>query len=167
MVKIIRSLYQIEENLRVQQADAAMTKAVRQQQAKPILDQMKSYLDDKSKTVLPSCPVGKAIAYTLKRWPYLTTYLEDGRYEIDNNRTERAIKPFVTGRKNWLFSNCVQGADASARLFSLIETARANKINLVAYLCHIFKELPNCTRLEEYEALLPFNIQNENLKNSK
>ena len=168
MVKMIRMLYRIEENLTAVNANAERIFEVRQQQAKPLLIQIKAYLDDKSKTALPSSPVGKAIAYTLKRWPYLINYLEDGRFEIDNNRSERAIKPFVMGRKNWLFANSVDGAHTSARLFSLIETAKANHLNPVAYLEYIFKELPTCKTMIDFEALLPFKLKdNVFLKNSK
>jgi transposase len=99
VVKMIRALYRIEENLTAQQADSQRIKEVRQQQAAPLIEQIKTYLDEKSKTILPQSPIGKAITYTLKRWRYLINYLNDGRYEIDNNRTERAIKPFVTGQK--------------------------------------------------------------------
>jgi transposase len=164
VVKMIRLLYQIEDNLKIQKADTKTIKMIRQQQAKQILEQFKSYLDEKSATVLPKSKLGEAIDYTLKRWPYLTTYLDDGRYEIDNNRSERAIKPFVCGRKNWLFSTCVEGADASANLFSLIETAKMHGLNPVAYLSHVFKELPACKSLNDYEYLLPYNIQDMNLK---
>ena len=90
--------------------------------------------------------------------------MQDGRYEIDNNRTERAIKPFVCGRNNWLFSNSVDGAHASARLFSLIETAKAHQLNPVAYLAYVFKELPYCNSIEDYEALLPYHIKDARLK---
>jgi transposase len=128
VVNLIRLLYKIEANLKAKQADLETIKEVRQQQAKPILERLKTYLDEKVNTTLPSSKVGQAIEYTLKRWSYLTTYLIDGEYEIDNNRSERAIKPFVCGRKNWYFSNSVEGANASANIFSLIETAKAHKL---------------------------------------
>jgi transposase len=164
VVSLIRLLYKIEANLKTQQADRETIKDVRQQQAKPLLEQLKTYLDEKVNTTLPSSKVGQAIDYTLKRWPYLNTYLMDGEYEIDNNRSERAIKPFTCGRKNWLFANCVEGANASAKLFSLIETAKAHQLNPVAYFTHIFKELPACRILADYEALLPFNTRDPCLK---
>ena len=86
------------------------------------------------------------------------TYLKDGRFEIDNNRSERAIKPFTIGRKNWLFANTPLGAHASARLYSLIESAKANRVEPRAYLQYIFKELPLCQSVEDYEVLLPWNL---------
>lgn len=164
VVRTIRALYQIEENIKGAYADAEKTKEIRQQQAKPILDELKKYLTEKSTSVLPSNKLGQAIAYTLKRWSYLVTYLEDGRYEIDNNRSERAIKPFVCGRKNWLFSNSVGGAHASANLFSLIESAKMNELDPMKYLTHVIKELPTCKAVEDYEALLPYAVCDEKLK---
>lgn len=163
-VQMIRLLYQIEANLKLQQANFETIRVIRQQQAKPILERLESYLNEKSKTVLPKSKLGEAIAYTLKRWPYLLSYLKDGRYEIDNNRSERAIKPFVCGRKNWLFANCVDGAHASAKIFSLIETAKMHGLNPVTYLTHVFKELPTCRTLSDYELLLPYHIKDDRLK---
>lgn len=166
VVQLIRALYRIEEMLKAQNADTEAIKHMRQHKAKPLLEQLKAYLDDRIKKVPPSSALGKAMAYTLKRWRYLITYLEDGRYEIDNNRSERAIKPFVCGRKNWLFANSVNGARASANLFSLIETAKANRLNPSTYLAYIFKELPNCKTLADYEALLPWRCQGSFFKTS-
>jgi transposase len=167
VVRMIRALYKIEEKLKATHANHEKIREIRQQQAKPILDNLKKYLDEKSQSALPSSKVGKAIEYTLKRWPYLLTYLEDGRYEIDNNRCERAVKPFVCGRKNWLFSNSVEGAHASANLFSLIESAKLSGLDPVRYLTHVFKELPNCKTVADYEALLPFAVCDDRLKISK
>ncbi len=164
VVKVIRSLYHIEDNLKAAQADSDTIKAVRLQKAKPILDDLKKYLDEKSRSVLRSSKLGTAIEYTRKRWPYLITYLLDGRYEIDNNRCERAIKPFVCGRNNWLFSNSVDGAHASANLFSLIESAKLQQLDPVKYLTYVFNELPNCKVLADYEALLPYAVCNEKFK---
>lgn len=100
----------------------------------------------------------KAIAYSLNQWPKLVRYLDDGRLNIDNNRAERAIKPFVIGRKNWLFSNTVKGANASAILYSVIETAKANGLIPFDYLTKIFNELPKLDDEAELDHLLPWNI---------
>ncbi|WP_284284870.1 transposase domain-containing protein, partial [Marinibactrum halimedae] len=81
------------------------------------------------------------------------------RYPIDNNAAERAIRPFTIGRKNWMFSKSQAGAKASANLYSLIETAKANGLNPYEYLQNIFKELPNVNDVEQVEALLPWNIK--------
>ncbi len=90
-------------------------------------------------------------------------YLEDGRLSIDNNATENAIRPFVLGRKNWLFSATPEGAEASATLFSLLETAKANGHEPYSYIRFIFEKLPYAETLEEYEALLPWNVNPKKL----
>ncbi len=164
VVQKIRELYQIEEMLKRRQADAAQIRETRQRLSKPILESLRRYLDEKARVSLPQGALGKALAYARQRWKYLVTYLEDGRYEIDNNRTERAIKPFVCGRANWLFSQSVAGAHASARLYSLIETAKMHQLNPAAYLKHIFTELPNCKTIEDYENLLPYHVKDTILK---
>ena len=159
VVRMIGKLYQIEASLKEQHADSDTIKKARNEKSKTILDLLKAYLEEKSRSAPPKSKLGEAISYTLKRWSFLTTYLLDGRYEIDNNRCERAIKPFVMGRKAWLFSNTPNGAHTSARLFSLIETAKANECDSADYLTYIFEKLPYCNSLEDYEALLPWNVK--------
>ncbi len=106
----------------------------------------------------PATATGKALHYLHHEWPKLVRYLDDGRLEIDNNRAENAIRPFVTGRKNWLFSDSVRGVKASAILYSLIETAKANQLEPYTYLRRLFTELPKANTIEAIEALLPGNI---------
>ena len=161
IVKLIRALYIIESDLKDEKANSDTIKRTRDKKAKPLLEKLKTYLDEKLAVVPPQSPVGKAIQYTLKRWKYLVTYLDDGCFEIDNNRCERAIKPFVMGRKAWLFANTTLGAHASARLYTLIESAKANRVEPRAYLEYIFKELPNCKSINEYEALLPWALRDQ------
>ena len=91
-------------------------------------------------------------------WEQLTRYLDDGRLEIDNNAAENVIRPFVLGRKNWLFSASVKGVKASANLYSLIETAKANNLEPYAYLRHVFTELPKADTVAAIETLLPGNM---------
>jgi len=107
--------------------------------------------------------VGKALHYLAGEWDKLVRYVDDGRLAIDNNATERAIRPFVIGRNNWLFSDTAKGAEASARLYSLIATAKANGHEPYRYLRHILKELPAATTVEGFEALLPFNLDTADL----
>ena len=160
-VKLIRALYRIETDLTTQKASLASIKKVRDQQSKPILETLKAYMEEKKACVPEKSPTGKAIQYALNRWPFLITYLEDGRFEIDNGRSERAMKPFAVGRKNWMFANTPLGAHASARLYTLIESAKANRVEPRAYLEHIFKELPSCKSVEDYEALLPWSLTDQ------
>ncbi len=105
--------------------------------------------------------LGKAIHYTLNEWPRLIRYTKNGIIRPDNNVVENAIRPFVVGRKNWLFSNTPQGAHASAAIYSLIETAKANSLEPYWYLKHLFKHLPKAMTSEEFEVLLPHNIDKD------
>ena len=113
----------------------------RQELAKPVLDEFLSYLY--AAKAAPKSSFGRAVHYTIQQWKYLERYLLDGRLEISNNRAERSIKPFVIGRKNFLFANTPKGARASAILYSIIETAKENGLNPLAYLTYIFKNAPN------------------------
>ncbi len=125
MVALISKLYQIE---RVGRDKTPQERAaIRQKKAALILDKIKAWLDQKAPQVLPKSPLGTAIFYTLKLWPGLITYLDDGHIEIDNNKAENAIRPFVIGRKGWLFSGSPRGAHASATLYSLVETATKSR----------------------------------------
>ncbi len=106
--------------------------------------------------VLPKSALGKAIDYCLNQWKKLTVFLEDGRLELDNNRSERSIKPFVIGRKNWLFANTPRGAMASAIIYSIIETAKENRLNPFVYLTWLFEKLPQLNDLKDPKELDPF-----------
>jgi len=150
----IRKLYRIETEIK--DNDPAEKQAQRQAKAKPLLNQFKAWLDKSALQVPPKSAVGKAIAYNLGQWSKLERYIEDGNLQIDNNRAERAIKPFVIGRKNWLFANTANGAQASAMLYSLIETAKANGLTPFDYLQHLFEELPK--KSQDIEQLLPWNV---------
>ena len=132
--------------------------ALRQQESLPQLQAIRAWLDKTLHTTLPKGLLGKALGYLDKNWDKLTIYTEDGRLNIDNNRAENAIRPFVVGRKNWLFSASVAGATASANLYGLIETAKANGLEPYAYLRRVFTELPNAQRLDDIEALLPWQL---------
>jgi transposase len=111
--------------------------------SKPVLDDFKVWLKNRRPKVLPKSPLGKAIQYCLNQWDKLTAFLLDGRLELDNNRSERSIKPFVIGRKNWLFSNTPKGASSSATVYSIVETAKENGLNPFNYLVYLFDKLPN------------------------
>ncbi|MBF0160002.1 MAG: transposase, partial [Magnetococcales bacterium] len=103
--------------------------------------------------------------YLNNQWSRLIRYLDDGRLEIDNNGVENAIRPFVIGRKGWLFSDSVRGVKSSANLYSLIETAKANGVEPFAYLRHVFTLLPVAKNLEDFEKLLPWNVDQAALAN--
>ena len=154
-VSLIGKLYAIEK--RIKDHDPEQKYNTRQQESVPILSQIRQWLDSTLHSILPKGLLGKALSYLDKNWEKLTVYPHDGRLSIDNNIAENAIRPFVVGRKNGLFSATVKGAKASANLYSLIETAKANGQEPYAYLRHVFKELPKAHRIEEIEALLPWN----------
>jgi transposase len=157
----IRELYLIEHTLwdRERPMTPAQRVAVRQARSAPILERLHSWLQALSPQVLPESRLGKAVHYTLGQWPKLTTFLSHGVVPIDNNRCENAIRPFVLGRKGWLFSDTVHGAVASANLYSLVETAKANGVEPHAYLTRLFERLPHLTTVEHYEAMLPWNLK--------
>lgn len=113
----------------------------RQERAKPVLGEFFAWLQEQAGH-LGKNTLGKAVRYTLEQWQYLERYLLDGRLEISNNRAERSIKPFVIDRKNFLFANTPRGAQASAAIFSLVETAKENGLNSYDYLTYIFSHAP-------------------------
>ncbi len=149
----IRELYRIERETKALSAEERQR--IRQERALPLLADIRSWLDENLPIVPPRSALGKAMNYAHKQWPKLIVYVEDGRLRIDNNLTENAIRPFVIGRKNFLFCDTVAGANASANLYSLIETAKANGIEAYAYLQTVFTALPQAISVDEIEALLP------------
>jgi len=130
----------------------------RLEHAQPIFDEMRTWLEIALPQVPPKNATGKALHYLHSQWDKLTRYLDDGRLEIDNNLCENAIRPFVIGRKAWLFSDSVAGVNASTNLYSLIETAKAHGLEPYAYLREVFTKLPGATTVEDFEALLPASI---------
>jgi transposase len=155
----IQKLYRIEKQARTQHLSSSERKAHRQQHAAPILDNLREWLDASLPTVPPGTLAGKALNYLHNEWPKLIRYLEDGRLEIDNNLAENAIRPFVVGRKNWMFSNSVHGVKASANLYSLVETAKANGLEPYGYLRQVFTTLPRAATVEDIESLLPWVLK--------
>lgn len=157
----IQRIYRIERTARERDLDANQRKVLRAEKAKPIWNEMRQWLDEVRGQAPPRSLTGKALNYLDKQWPRLVRYLEDGRIEVDNNHCENAIRPFVLGRKAWLFADTPAGATASARLYSLIETAKANGVEPYAYLKRVFEELPATIAADDDDAitrLLPWNV---------
>lgn len=152
----IQKLYALEKVIKDQPPDERYRR--RQNEAKPVIGELRAWLEQSLPHVPPHSAIGKALQYLHTQWHRLVRYLDDGAYPIDNNPAENAIRPFTVGRKNWLFSNSQAGAKASANLYSLIETAKANGLNPYDYLKVVFKELPNAQSVEAIEMLLPWNI---------
>ena len=138
-------LYEIEKELREQYMGSddyyADRHIIRLKKSAPILKKFQEYVDSEIVDALPKSPLGKALAYAQKLLPYMRTFLTNGCLEIDNNAAERAIKPFVIGRKNWMFSKTSKGASSSALLYSIIETAKANGLAAEKYLVYLFEVL--------------------------
>jgi hypothetical protein len=142
-INLIQKLYDIEK------------RKSRKQETEIALDKIKLFLEENKNKAPPNSLISQAISYTLNEWGTLTSYLADEKIRIDNNLVEGAIRPFTIGRKNWLFSATTDGADASALFYSLIETAKLNKINPQTWLTKVLKEICYCKTLEDFEKLLP------------
>ena len=161
---LIQRLYRVEQKARKLKLTPEKRYALRQSQAQPILDEIRIWLNQSLPQVPPNSMTGKALNYLNNEWEKLIAYVKDGRLEIDNNGAENAIRPFVVGRKNWLFSASVKGVKASANLYSLIETAKANDLEPYAYLRYLFAQLPAAQSVEDFEALLPGNIEKNQIQ---
>ena len=136
----------------------------RENRAGPIIEALWNRLTSLSSQVPPGLAFGKAIAYTLDNWPQLVNYLENPELSPSNNAAENAIRPFVIGRKNWLFSATPRGARSSAILYSLVESAKLQKLEVYDYFNYILRKIPYCESCTDYEALLPFNLTSEQIK---
>ena len=133
--------------------------AQRQQYSAPVLGQIEALLLANLHAVLPGSLLGKALHYLASQWHKLKLYVTDGAYPIDNNACENSIRPFCIGRRNWLFSDTVAGAQASANLYSLLQTCAANGVDGYAYLRALLTALPMAKTADDYEALLPWRIE--------
>ena len=152
----IGQLYAIERQIKDQTPDQKW--AVRQAQSLPLLTALKSWLEDKAPRLMKGSQTRKAMEYALNQWPYLIGYCQDGRLNISNIKVENAIRPFAVGRRAWLFADTSQGAQASATIYSLIETAKANGLEPYAYFRHILDHIGAADSVEAIEALLPWNV---------
>lgn len=148
-------LFRVERELR--ETTPEKRYAGRQAHSLPTLNEFHTWLEQQAGLALPKSKLGEAIGYCLNQWPKLIAFLQDGRLELDNNRCERAVKPFVIGRKNWLFSNTVNGARASAIIYSIVETARASNLRPLDYLTLLFERLPNLQSGASLDELLPWS----------
>jgi transposase len=162
-LKFFEQLYRIERLAKDEKPKEGETqddciRRFRQLHSIPILNALKTWLDDIAPKVLPDSKLGDAISYTLNQWDYLTRYAQDGRMPIDNNLLERDIRVFATGRKSWLFSDTVEGAKASAVVYSIMLTCRACAVEPLAYLRHVLSELPQRPDSTDISDLLPYNF---------
>lgn len=157
-LEFIRQLYGIERAMNESKTTVTPEQRLQQrtERSAPVTLQFRAWLEALAPIVVPQSLLGKAVQYTLNQWPKLTVFLEHAIVPLDNNRCENAIRPFVIGRKGWMFSDTVKGATASANLYSLVETAKANGAEPHAYLTYVFERLPYAKTVEDFEALLPW-----------
>lgn len=156
VIKQIAKLSVIESEIKDLNLDEKQ--ATRLNKAKPLLDDLQQYLMDNQPNIPPKSLLGQAVSYTLNQWPKILNYLKNSRLDISNNLSERAIKPFVIGRKGWLFASSVDGANAAATIFSIIETCKYHKVEPYDYLRYVLNALPQCQTIDDYEKLLPYKI---------
>jgi transposase len=166
MLELIRGLYAVEHAAVEGKLAAAQVAELRQQKAQPILDKIHGQLESLKDQTPPQGLLGKAVGYALGQWERLTRYVENGILRPDNNLAENAIRPFVVGRKNWLFAETPAGAYASAALFSIVETAKANGLEPYWYLRYLLSRLATASTTEDFRALLPQNVTPEMLDRS-
>jgi len=159
---LIQKLYRIEKQAKEFSPEKRYDTRI--EKSKPLFEKLREWLDKNITQVPPTSVTGKAFHYLNNEWDKLIVYLEDGRLNIDNNAAENAIRPFVIGRKNWMFSHSVKGVKASANLYSLIETVKANGLEPYAYLRYLFAELPKAETVEAIEALLPSAVTQDQIK---
>ena len=160
ILDMIQGLYKVEKNIKTEKLSPEKIFERRRKESKPIIEKIKIWLLENVLKYPPKTDMGEAINYTLKLWNNLVLYFEDGRLPIDNNLVENAIRPFVIGRKNWLFSYTVNGAKSSAAIYSLVETVKVNGKESYKYLKDLFEKLPFAKSDEDYEKLLPYHDEN-------
>jgi transposase len=168
MEDYIRPVYQVEGRIKALREEYAArgealplesVRALRQEKSKPILEKFKAWVDELLPGTPPNSALGKALGYTSRQWPKLVRHLDHAEMPVDNNYVERQIKSYATGRKAWLFAYDAAGAQASANLYSLVMTCRANEIEPYAYLNYLFEHLPAASTVAQVEALLPWNVK--------
>jgi hypothetical protein len=164
----IRQVYRVEGQIkelreahekRGEQLPLESVLKLRQEKSAPIMETFKRWVDELLPGVPPNSALGKALAYTVHQWEKLSRFLSHPDIPADNNYCEQQIKSFAVGRKAWMFCDSKVGATASANLYSLVMSARANGVEPFAYLEYLFERLPQATTVEMIEALLPWNVK--------
>jgi len=156
-MKMFAQLYDIERQLSEEQANFDEVKRVREEKSVPILNLMKQWLDEQIYQVTPKSAIGMAMAYTLKLWPRLIRFVENGRFNIDNNLIENSIRPVALGRKNYLFAGSHEAAQHAAIIYSLLACCKLNQINPFDYLNQTIAKIPSFPQNRLHE-LLPQNF---------
>ena len=154
----IRRLYKIETELREQKLPASLLVATRKEKTKAILEDFKKWLDKLYSNTKAETLLQKAVNYAHNQWDKLIAYLGEAELTPDNNLSENAIRPFVIGRKNWLFYKSPAGAESACALYSLIETAKINNVDPDNYLTFLFEQTPYAVSTTDWNSLLPWNV---------
>ena len=162
-VNYIKQLYRIEKECSANALSHDERLAIRIEKSAPIITKIKTWLDSSILHTPKELLVGKALHYLNNNWSRLIEFLTDGQIPLDNNAAENAIRPFVVGRKNWLHSSSVDGANASAAIYSVLETAKANGLDTYGYMKFIIEKLPLAETDEQVTELLPWNLKNKDL----
>lgn len=157
-IELIGRMYHVEAEARRAGLKPDELQRRRQEHSAPVLQDIEKLLTAHLHAVLPSSLLGKALHYLASQWPRLVRFVDDGHYPLDNNACENAIRPFVIGRRNWLFADTVGGAHASANLYSLLQTCVVNGIDGYRYLKALLVALPRAKSAEDFEAMLPWRI---------
>ncbi|VVE58452.1 transposase [Pandoraea anapnoica] len=155
-IALIGKLFAAEA--RTETWDAERRQRLRRRYSARVLDAIHSLMLEQSPGVVPQGLLGKALTYLRAQWTKLARYVENGSWPISNNPCENSIRPFCVGRRSWLFSDTVDGANASANLYSLVETCKANDIDPYRYLTWLFQRLPLAQSVDDYDALLPWKM---------
>jgi transposase len=155
-LSLIQDLYKIEKEAREKELSYEARKQLRIEKSTSTLNDLKLWLDKNLTEVLPKSAIAQAIKYTLGLWNRLIRYIEDGRYEIDNNLIENKIRPIAVGRKNYLFAGSDHAAQRSAMMYSFFGTCKVNNVNPYIWLKDVLERLPECKQ-SELENLLPQN----------
>lgn len=168
VLKYFRRIYRIEKNLRNELHDRNISRnefvKKRREQTEPIMEDMYNLLVREKDIVAPKSKLGKAISYALNEWQSWIRYLDKWYLTPDNNYTERKVRGYVIGRKNWNFSDTLRGAHASCTMFSLIHTAKENGLDPYWYLRYLFTKLPAAKTEEDLRKLLPTELLPEEIK---
>lgn len=157
-IKRIAQLYGVEKQARGQSPEARA--ALRQENAKPVFDDLEEWLRAQLFKISGKSPLAKAIRYALNRLPRTRPYLDNGFLELDNNTAERAMKPVAIGRKNWMFAGSQHGGNSMAIAFTLIETAKLNKVDPQAWLTWVLERIAG-HKINRLDELMPWNYSPE------
>ncbi len=166
LLSIIKKLAKIEGHAAELSLEPEQIYELRQKKSMPLLLEYKKLLDENVEKTPPKSLLGKAIKYSLNQWEKLIRFVEDGRLENSNNLMERKVKPFVIGRKNWLFYDSVSGAKAGSIIYSLIETCKEHGIEPYYWFKYVFENIHSMQEKGNFEDYLPYNIDKSLVKPS-